>query len=165
MMYKDFGTDMVTIEVGQVPDTKKFRVHKNIICRSSDYFSSAFEATLINASNQHLRLPEEHADVFEAFCDWLYSGKIRDPSLHTGDMTPSDLFWLRVYTMADRYNDIALHDLAASKITTFDQSESIPSASFIAELFQELMPNKFLEHYVVRHVAAILTTPHADWKL
>jgi hypothetical protein len=55
--------------------------------------------------------------------------------------------------------------LASDNIIKFDQPDKIPSATFVAELFETLMPNKYLEHYVVRHVAAKLTSPHIDWKL
>ena len=158
---------MVTIQVGQAPAVKEFKVHKRLISRSSDFFRSAFEGFFIEGSHQQLKLPEEHPDVFEAFCDWLYSGNIRHPSLYTRSVTPCDLFWLRMYTMADRQNNSVLQKLASDNIIMFDQldqPESIPSAAFIVELFETLMPNKYLEHYIVHHVAAKLTGPHPDWK-
>jgi hypothetical protein len=164
LMYRDFGEDMVTIQVGQAPTIREFKLHKNLISRSSDFFRSAFEGFFIESSQQKLRLPEEHPDVFEAFCDWLYSGDIHDPILYTSNEIPSDLFWLRMYTMADRHNISTLQKLASDNIIRFDQRESLPSAAFVAELFETLMPNKYLEHYVVRHVAANLTSPHVDWK-
>ena len=164
-MYRDFGEDMVTIQVGQVPTIREFKVHKNLISRSSDFFRSAFEGFFIESSQQKLRLPEEHPDVFEAFCDWLYYGKIHEPILYTSNETPSDLFWLRMYTMADRHNIPALQKLASDNIIKFDQPENIPSTAFVAELFDTLMPNKYFEHYIVRHVAAKLTNLHLDWKL
>jgi hypothetical protein len=165
MMYRDFGKDMVTIQVGQTPTIREFEVHKNLISRSSDFFRSAFEGFFVENSQQKLRLPEEHPEVFEAFCDWLYSGKIHDPTSYTNNEMPNDLFWLRMYTMADRHNISTLQKLASDNIIRFDQPASIPTAAFIDELFETLMPNKYLEHYVVHHVAAKLTSPHADWKL
>jgi hypothetical protein len=104
LMYRDFGKDMVTIQVGQVPTMREFEVHKNLISCSSDFFRSAFEGFFIESSQQKLKLPKEHPHVFEAFCDWLYSGKIHKPILYTNNETPNDLFWLRMYTMADRHN-------------------------------------------------------------
>ena len=165
LMYRDFGEDMVTIQVGQAPTIREFKVHKNLISRSSDFYRSAFEGFFIESSQQKLRLPEEHPNVFEAFCDWLYTKKIHEPILYTSNEIPSDLFWLRMYTMADRHNISTLQKLASDKIIKFDQPESIPSAAFIVELFENLMPNKYLEHYVVHHVTAkLLTRTHADWK-
>ena len=165
LMYRDFGEDMVTIQVGQEPTVREFKVHKNLISRSSVFFRSAFEGFFIESSQQKLKLPEEHPHVFEAFCDWLYSGKIHAPISYTNNEAPSDLFWLRMYIMADRHNIWALQDLASDNIIKFDQSESIPSTAFVAELFETLMPNKYLEHYVVHHVAAKITNQHTDWKL
>jgi hypothetical protein len=95
-MYRDFGTDMVTIEVSEGPDRKQFLIHKNLICRESTFFRSSFEGAFIETSRQHLKLPQDYPDVFEAFCDWLYSRQIRDPIVYTANHIPDDLFWLRV---------------------------------------------------------------------
>lgn len=130
MMYKDFGEEMVTVTVGQDSKSQTFRLHQNLISRSSSFFKSVFESHFIEARQQHLKLPEDHRSVFMAFCDWLYSRQIREPALYTERNIPDDLFWLRLYHFADRYDNSPLQSIALLKIKAFESPESIPSKQY-----------------------------------
>ena len=90
---------------------------------------------------------------------------IRDRIVYTANHIPDDLFWLRVYIMADRQNNAPLQLLATEKITSFGQPESVPSAPFVVELFETPLPSKYLERCVVHHVAKRLAGQRTDWKV
>lgn len=92
MMYRDFGTEMITIEFSEGRETKQFQIHKNLICRESTFFSSSFEGSFIGSSRRHLKLPEDYPEIFEAFRDWLCSRQIREPTTYTAKHIPDDLF-------------------------------------------------------------------------
>jgi hypothetical protein len=163
-MYCDFGPSLVTITVGFGHTTREFILHKSLITSSSSFFRSAFDGSFIESSNQHLSLPEDHPDVFEALCDWLYSRQIREPALYTKSLIPDDLFWLRMYVMADRQDDALLQGYAKEKIKGFNPPGQVPSAAFIAELFDTPLPSMYLEYYVVHYAASKLAFHGKDWK-
>ena len=67
-------SEIVKVEVGhlKVP----FKVHKQVLCSSSDYFKAALKQCWHESDGIPLTLPEHDAEVFHLYINWLYSRKI-----------------------------------------------------------------------------------------
>jgi hypothetical protein len=65
---------MVTIIVGQRPDTKTFQVHRGLLCHYSGLFSRLLNGPF--RDNDSHSLPTEKPESFQLFYDWLYSGEV-----------------------------------------------------------------------------------------
>ncbi|KAK5747447.1 hypothetical protein LTR17_000088 [Elasticomyces elasticus] len=69
---------MVTIAVGTPPLV--FSVHENLICRRSKFFGRAFRGGFAESGTKTLQLPDEAVGVIATFLDWLYAGRLTEPS-------------------------------------------------------------------------------------
>ncbi|KAK4896377.1 hypothetical protein LTR27_005588 [Elasticomyces elasticus] len=70
--------NMVTIAVGTPPLV--FSVHETLICRRSTFFRRAFRGGFAESGIKTLRLPDEAVGVIPTFLDWLYTGRLIEPS-------------------------------------------------------------------------------------
>ena len=68
------GDCMVDIYVGE--GRKKFRLHRNLLCKRSDYFQACFGGQFKEAEAQELALPEDSVDSFELLSGWLYGAPL-----------------------------------------------------------------------------------------
>jgi hypothetical protein len=166
MRRKHFSNDLVTIKVGTGQDSEWFQVHRNVICHSSKFFKVAFTSRFKEAAKQHWDLPEEKVDAFSFFCDRLYSGQVRPAKEYTFGDYPDDLFWYRVWVMADRLNATYIQNVIPLLPSAKEPAEPdyVPSLEFIAELFHNSIPNTFIERMFIRYSARKLRNEHADWK-
>ncbi|MCJ1390260.1 hypothetical protein MMC18_003118 [Xylographa bjoerkii] len=62
----------VTLIVG--PKRKSYPVHKDLLCRLSEYFHKAFHGSLQEAQKEELYLKEENPAAIEFFIGWVYRG-------------------------------------------------------------------------------------------
>lgn len=67
-------TSSVTVLVG--PEKTPFVAHKEFLCEVSDYFKAALTAQFAEAKKNEISLPEQSAEIFENFLDWLYTKSI-----------------------------------------------------------------------------------------
>ena len=58
-------------------EKKVFKLHMQLLCDTSPYFSATFEGMFKEGKEQLLDLSEEDVAVFEQFQLWLYSGIIK----------------------------------------------------------------------------------------
>jgi hypothetical protein len=68
------GEEIVTLYVG--PTRKKFIVHKNLICDSSDFFKKAFTGNFVESKEGTINLSEDDPDVISIFIHWLYTAVV-----------------------------------------------------------------------------------------
>jgi hypothetical protein len=97
---------MITLVVGQHPDTKTFQVHRGLICHHSGLFRRLFNGELRNHDTHSL--PNEKPETFQLFFDWLYSGEVYCDE--TTDLIPKSI--VRLYFFADAYIVQELKDRA-----------------------------------------------------
>ncbi|CAB4412261.1 unnamed protein product [Rhizophagus irregularis] len=68
----------ITIEVGEDPNVKIFRAHKNILCYRSPYLRRILASNNRNnnISNDlvHVRLPNISSEIFQIILDYIYGG-------------------------------------------------------------------------------------------
>ncbi|KAJ9610276.1 hypothetical protein H2200_005053 [Cladophialophora chaetospira] len=151
------GLLTIKLTVGPEYDQQEFVVHKDLLCATSKFFERGFSGGFAEGTTQEMKLPEEEAQVFAFFCDWLYRGNNawRDRSLEAAlELWHADSFWLKVYKLGDRIMSPALQMVAyVSLIRLFNSYEStIPSRDFVFSLFEDDSPLA-IQMYVVEHVA------------
>lgn len=66
---------MVDIYVGA--ERKKFHLHRELLCNRSDYFKGWFEATIDEALEREIDMPEYNTKSFTLFTGWLYGGSLK----------------------------------------------------------------------------------------
>ncbi|KAK5120539.1 hypothetical protein LTR85_006195 [Meristemomyces frigidus] len=76
----DGGTIEVIVGSGNV----RFYVHENVVCSRSCFFDAALGKEWAEGVERVVTLPEDRPEVFKAYLQWLYSGRInsvkqRDP--------------------------------------------------------------------------------------
>jgi hypothetical protein len=64
---------MVDIVVGTSENI--FCVHQNLLCAKLEYFKKMFESSFAESVDQRATLPEDGANVFPLFTEWLYAGR------------------------------------------------------------------------------------------
>ncbi|PVH85701.1 hypothetical protein DL98DRAFT_377704, partial [Cadophora sp. DSE1049] len=64
----------VTLLVGS--KRKEFMVHKNLICRASDFFKSAFVGDFQEGQSGTISLAEDNPGAVSLFVDWIYQGVV-----------------------------------------------------------------------------------------
>lgn len=70
--------EFVTVFVGT--HRQPFAVHKAWLCRSSNFFKSAFNGSFAEAGKRTVDLHQESVRVFRLFLTWLYTRTVRIPS-------------------------------------------------------------------------------------
>ncbi|EGP88769.1 uncharacterized protein MYCGRDRAFT_38100, partial [Zymoseptoria tritici IPO323] len=71
--------DLVQIDVGPKNNRSTFRVHKNVLCHYSGYFTGALNGKFIEATTKRIDLAAEDPGIFTIFVYWLYRGCIPPP--------------------------------------------------------------------------------------
>lgn len=54
-------------------ELQTFSVHKEIVCHYSDYFRAACKGEFLEARSGKVKLPEDRAEIFDLFVQWVYS--------------------------------------------------------------------------------------------
>jgi hypothetical protein len=97
---------MMTVIVGQSPDTETFPVHRGLLCHHSGLLRTLLQGPFKN--NDSHALPNEKPEIFQLFFHWLYSGEvICDETL---DLNPKII--VHLYFFADVYQVQQLQDRA-----------------------------------------------------
>ncbi len=67
------NNSLVTVYVGE--EEHPFHIHKELVCRASDFFKAACCGDFKEADGL-VRLPEQDPKVFKYFIHWLYTGNL-----------------------------------------------------------------------------------------
>ncbi|OAL36222.1 hypothetical protein AYO20_04380 [Fonsecaea nubica] len=151
----DRGTRIVKLVVGPEDDQREFVLHRDPLCASSKFFARAFAGEFIEGRTQEMKLPEEEAEIFAFFVDWLYVGDeavCGKAFMTANNLWYTDVFWLKVYRMADRLLSPGLQLSAYLELKgVFSYKPTLPSREFIHSLFAGGDLGA-MEIYVVEHV-------------
>lgn len=72
------STEMVLVDAGgNNGGLHTFSVHKHIICHSSAFFKAACTGQFLEAESQKVKLPDDRAELFDLFVQWLYSQNLK----------------------------------------------------------------------------------------
>ncbi|KAK5107166.1 hypothetical protein LTR62_001660 [Meristemomyces frigidus] len=61
-----------------------YAVHKELLTSASPFFAAALNGTFAEGLEQVVRLPEEKAEIFDWFLQWLYTGSLSVATEHAG---------------------------------------------------------------------------------
>lgn len=163
------GHEMITVLVG--PTKEKFTVYENLLRASSQFFRAALNKQWVEGQLRTIEFPEEEPAVFELFVDWLTSGHFDSKTWSTfqpDNDWPPDMFWLNVYSFADRLMVPGLQLQAFDQMRGVFNSRvpTIPSGAFI----KALAPRdgcKVIRAYVETHILYWLPKSREfnDWVL
>ncbi|EXX65416.1 uncharacterized protein OCT59_025346 [Rhizophagus irregularis] len=89
----------ITIEVGEDPNVKIFRAHKNVVCYRSPYLRRILASNNRNRNNNtndlvHIRLPDISSEIFQIILEYIYGGIL---SLNVNDASD----FIKVLAAAD----------------------------------------------------------------
>ncbi|GBC11614.2 BTB/POZ protein [Rhizophagus irregularis DAOM 181602=DAOM 197198] len=74
-LLKDDEYHDITIEVGEDPDVKLFRAHKNILCYRSSYLRQILSSNKENNNvSTRIKLPNVLPEIFQTILEYIYGG-------------------------------------------------------------------------------------------
>jgi hypothetical protein len=71
-----YGSEMVTVRVGQDVSARDVLVYKRLIRNSSAFFKNAFKGSLRTSEDQSVKLPDFTFECFDTYHMWLLSGRL-----------------------------------------------------------------------------------------
>jgi hypothetical protein len=120
LTYRNLGTELVTIYVGNKP--AQFVIHKKLLCDTTDFFLKAFSGSF-KESEGVLRLPEESPGVFSLFIDWLYRSRIA----HTN----SGRHWVNLFNLYIFAEKLCLNELANRTMDRIRHTYALLSSALV----------------------------------
>jgi hypothetical protein len=120
---------MVTVKVGRVPNQRTFSVHKALLVHHSDYFAAALGQNWQEGQDNVVTLDHDDGNVFKAFFDFLYKGKIytqpgtEDDTIRVGEdhgrewKMLQDLWVFGESRMSTSFKDAAVDAMIAKVLT------------------------------------------------
>ncbi|EXX70739.1 uncharacterized protein OCT59_025297 [Rhizophagus irregularis] len=89
----------ITIEVGEDPNVKIFRAHKNILCYRSPYLRRVLSSNKKNNDNilSHIKLQSTSPKIFQIILEYIYGGILSLDEKDTSD-------FLKLLATADKLN-------------------------------------------------------------
>ncbi|KAI9877669.1 MAG: hypothetical protein M1830_002338 [Pleopsidium flavum] len=159
------GEDIITVTVGAI--SKKYRLHKNLLCHHSTFFDAAFNGEFKEGKTGELRLPEDRVSAFDMFVNWLYRGSL-PPSrvygvldgVYGGD--DSALDDLSLYAMAEKWFIPTLQDALCDQLRTRYIGGACPLPYFFENLYSETSPSCKLRQYFVKKFVVYASSAQKD---
>ena len=117
--------NVVEVLVGH--DKTEFKVHKDVLCRKSEFFRAAFEGHFKESKENRLELDDTTTEAFKRFLLWCYSDRIFEPDQ---PLTALKLgIFVELYRLADfvgcpDLQDLTLSSLAKSFLAFVDIEEA-----------------------------------------
>ncbi|KAK6400603.1 hypothetical protein LTR81_024151 [Elasticomyces elasticus] len=95
---KPLDGEVWTVEVGG--SKQKWVLHENLLCNGSAFYRSAVKKEWSHDHTRTIPMPDDEADVFQVYAQWLYQAKIlvkernedREFTLELGTMTKCYIF-------------------------------------------------------------------------
>jgi hypothetical protein len=150
------GTEIVSIIVGS--EKEFFGVHRNLICASSKFFTSAFCGGFHEAQVREITLPELDPKVFGFFYRWLYSPprRVDEPLYQRAqdiECQPDELLF-NLHRLSDYLLVPGLQLLVIEQLKDIFSScdPTIPSNEFIQLLFDDDQL-RLTQSYVIKHIS------------
>ncbi|EPS42122.1 hypothetical protein H072_3838 [Dactylellina haptotyla CBS 200.50] len=146
----------LTLHVGNPP--KEYRVHRNILCERSSYFTAVCNGNFQESQTREINLPEQNPQVFEILLKYLYTGHFddKDSPLEIIDT----LLEAADYFDIENFKELVvqkvwkkLHDDSSSGAT---DREKILDVGYLSGLFGELCKISFDERKIAILAKAFL---------
>ncbi|KAK4692921.1 hypothetical protein P7C71_g4374, partial [Lecanoromycetidae sp. Uapishka_2] len=117
----------VTLYVGA---TKiRFQVHEDLLCEASSFFNTAFHSHFKEGAEKEMTLPEDDAELFDVFVQWLYHQHYEIPASDLG--RGYLLQTMRLYILADKYQITKFKTNIVDTLVIRSKTDKTPP-SFIA---------------------------------
>ena len=145
------GSPTVTVYVG-VSKTV-FYPHRDILCLASPFFDTAFtgRGTFKETAEQSITLPEENAEVFQRFIQWLYSDDCGLACGGRGEKTDEYIQLAALYILADKYDIVGLHNHVFDRLFQFWKQGATPHRSVIHFVYELTNPGSPLREVMIAH--------------
>ena len=88
---------IVTVIVGE--KKRVFKIHKNLLCSSSEFFKATLDGKFKEAEEREINLEEEDPQTFERVVLWIYSGSLLEKNETSTTLGYADL--LKIYVFAE----------------------------------------------------------------
>ncbi len=154
-----YGDDLVAVIVGSGSSQREFILHNNLICAASSFFRRALAPPFMEHQTGIVKLPEESAEYFTAFYDWLYTdhpSKSVAAFLCGNSAQGWQTFWLDTFLLSDRLCVPGLLLCAWRQIKAMFNSRSPlrPSDELMCALHRSDMPLPAIavREYIGEHV-------------
>ena len=168
------GTIMATVKVGPPSKQQTFVIHKDLLCKASEYFARALNSKFKEGQTQEMMLEDDSVEAFQVFYTWLYSGVFLEETFYGGGNTSRELLWLRTYNLATIRLVSELQEQAYYRLigNFLAYTATIPSIEFVNDLYQTADDNDQrgqIRHYVASHsawhIANTKPCKWTDWKV
>jgi hypothetical protein len=161
------GLSMITVIVGANTEwpVRTFTVHKNLLCRASDYFDGALNGPFLENSKNELVLADDCPTAFEVLYHWLYTGFFYEQTFPTraekghgsedGIYWYWELYWLEIYQFAEcrLISHLQEHAINQFRPSYDSQNSLVPCRAFVERLFVHDSGLALLQEYFVGHIA------------
>lgn len=153
------GTELITIRVGQAKWCRSFKVHKEVLCKSSKFFNGALHNGFKEDDEGTIKLDDQDPIAFSVLYHYLYSGSVQQADFYTKNRITDDVLWLRTFKLADATMMQPLLHIAYDRIRGLFKSSELrhPSVLFAHELYDPEYPQEKLAEYIVAHSAYFIT--------
>jgi len=110
---------MITVRVG-TKKPKDFYIHKERLCQYSPFFKSALNRDWSEAKCNMVVLPDDKAETFEIYCDWLYNispfresavSSIQDETQRSSAFDHESHRYYLAYVFGDKVMDTGFTDM------------------------------------------------------
>jgi hypothetical protein len=134
---------------------KTYSIHQTLLCKASRYFDRLFHSGFKESGSNTIYLEGHYADVFKAFFDFIYTGRLLYPFYYTKipDEMPEDHFWFRLVKLA---HFLMVPELLEKAFWNFRQdlsqwSQKAPTDALLKELYDDECPLKQVQEYLVAY--------------
>lgn len=148
--------EIVYVVVG--PEGKKFGVHKDQLCASSDYLKAAFGGSFQEAVRGEVVLKETSAMAFGMMVEWLYTGKIteelcQDRGLSNADKLAKDKptipQLLDVWILADYLLAPQLQNFLVNMMESKHMKRAVPPVNDFTYFYQHTQKGSPMRQFLV----------------
>ncbi|KFM71998.1 Speckle-type POZ protein B, partial [Stegodyphus mimosarum] len=140
-------------DVTVVAGSRRFSVHKFILCSQSSVFCRMFETDMRESANDRIEIPDVDLDIIHEMLLFLYTGNVEKLSAETV---------MQLYAVADMYDISALKNVCSSLLKSSITVENVFKILQLADLYcdENLYQSalKFFSH----HLQEIYSTD--EWK-
>lgn len=133
ILFRRSYTDTLTVIVGE--HSELFTVHVDRICEASPFFAAACSKQWIEGRTRIVRLPEQSAEYFRDYIDWVYSHQVNLKELkcelakaENTEKEPKALIhaYCEIWVIADYLRDSACKNACLLELVNTRVAEIIP---------------------------------------
>jgi hypothetical protein len=136
------------VNVGAVP-AKTYHVNKELLCDSSEVFRAALGPRWVEEKTGVLDRPEDDADAFNTYLNWVYRGTISLDFDKDDEQTNAAAIWTHTifaYELGGKLRDISFKDAITDAVAQMmsirrpDGEEWMPISRLLLDLAYKKLP-------------------------